>query len=147
MGIIRLDFHPKQSGTDPVPTQLMLPRFARTAGLCAVRGMGSSAPNQVETDMALTDKTKPTNKPRKRPRREAIPTMTPSKPLVTKRDRLIAHLEHADGASVQQLQTEFCWQAHTVRAAISGLRKAGFDVQRGADEHSSVYRIVALRAT
>ncbi|WP_372840707.1 DUF3489 domain-containing protein [Phaeovulum sp.] len=93
--------------------------------------------------MAQTDKAKPATKPSKRPCCEPNPAIIPAKPLVTKRDRLRAHLEHADGASLQQLQTEFGWQAHTVRAAISGLRKAGFEVQRGAGEQSSVYRIVA----
>ncbi len=97
--------------------------------------------------MALTDKAKPATKPSKRPRRVPNPTIIPAKSLVTKRDRLIAQLEHADGASLQQLQTEFGWQAHTVRAAISGLRKAGLEVQREAGDTSSVYRIVASKSS
>ncbi len=96
--------------------------------------------------MAQTVKAKPATKPTKRPRRKPNPTIIPVGPLVTKRDRLRVQLEHADGASLQQLQKEFGWQPHTVRAAISGLRKAGFDVQRGTGDQSSVYRIVASRA-
>lgn len=96
--------------------------------------------------MTQTDKAKPTTNLSKRPRQKPVAEITPAEPSLTKRDRLRARLAQADGASLEQLQTEFGWQAHTVRAAISGLRKAGFDVQRGTGDQSSVYRIVASRA-
>lgn len=92
--------------------------------------------------MAQTDTAQTATKSTERSRREANVTATPPTPPASKRDRLRMRLEQADGASLQQLQGEFGWQAHTVRAAISGLRKAGCDVRRGTGAQSSVYRIV-----
>ncbi len=96
--------------------------------------------------MAQLDKTKPAPKSAKHPSRKVSASITPAKPTMTKRDRLRERLEQADGVSLAQLAKEFGWQPHTVRAAISGLRKMGLDVQRGAGDASSVYRIVALKA-
>ena len=96
--------------------------------------------------MVQLDKTKPAPKPAKRPSRKVSAAVNPVKPPMTKRDRLRERLEQADGVSLAQLAKEFGWQPHTVRAAISGLRKRGLDVQRGAGDASSVYRIVASKA-
>lgn len=96
--------------------------------------------------MARTEKAKPAIEANKRAIRKQDAVIAPAKLPVTKRDRLRSRLEAADGASLAQLEKEFGWQPHTVRAAISGLRKAGFDVQRGAGDQSSVYRIVGSRA-
>lgn len=64
----------------------------------------------------------------------------------SKRDQLLARLESRGGARLKDLETALGWQPHTVRAAISGLRKAGHDVQREADDDGAVYRIVAPKA-
>ena len=64
---------------------------------------------------------------------------------MTKRDRLQARLEQVDGVSLTQLEQEVGWQPHTVRAAISGLRKAGLAVQRETVGASSVYLIVTSK--
>lgn len=64
-----------------------------------------------------------------------------AKPL-SKKARLQARLEAPGGASADALTKEFGWQRHTLRAAISGLRKSGHDVQRGTGEGASVYAIV-----
>lgn len=53
-------------------------------------------------------------------------------------------LERADGAKLEELCKATGWQAHTVRAALSGLRKAGHIIERGNDAAGqSVYRIAA----
>lgn len=96
--------------------------------------------------MAQTEQTKPAAKSTKRPSATLKARVAPPKPPLTKRDRLQARLEQGDGASLKQLEQEFGWLPHTVRAAISGLRKAGHEVQRGVGDTSSVYRIVAKRA-
>ena len=95
--------------------------------------------------------TKPTKRTRsKKPGTPVAPTTPPTTPpptpTLTKRDRLQARLEEAGGASLAQLVTAFGWQPHTVRAAISGLRKAGLEVQRETVDDASVYRIVASKA-
>ncbi len=86
--------------------------------------------------------TKSTNPPNPRPKAAVTAVEQP----MTKRDRLRARLEQTDGASLVELATEFGWQPHTVRAAISGLRKAGLEVQRETVDTSSVYRILAAKA-
>ena len=49
------------------------------------------------------------------------------KPL-TKKARLIAMLEVRGGATIGEISEELGWLQHTTRAALTGLRKAGFDI-------------------
>jgi predicted ArsR family transcriptional regulator len=44
-------------------------------------------------------------------------------PASTKRAKLIAMLERPEGASVAEIDQRLGWLPHTVRAAITGLRK------------------------
>ena len=53
-----------------------------------------------------------------------------------------ALLRRKGGASTEALQKEFGWQPHTVRAAISSVRKAGDTVVCDSGKSGSVYRIV-----
>jgi predicted ArsR family transcriptional regulator len=50
-------------------------------------------------------------------------------------------LVRRSGATIPQIQQSFDWQPHTVRAAISKLRKAGDVVDRTETSKGSVYRI------
>lgn len=50
-----------------------------------------------------------------------------SKP-VTKKARLIGLLGTKAGVTIAEISEELGWQQHTTRAALTGLRKAGFDV-------------------
>jgi len=63
-------------------------------------------------------------------------------PASPKRARLIGMLERPEGASVGEIGQRLGWLPHTVRAAITGLRKAGREVTRtkNADDRS-VYRL------
>jgi len=57
-------------------------------------------------------------------------------------------LARPGGASLDDLCTATGWQAHTVRAALSRLRKAGHEVSRHKDGAGlSVYRICAPAET
>ena len=60
----------------------------------------------------------------------------------TKKARLVALLRRKGGASIASLQNELGWQPHTVRAAISGLRKAGETVECTKGKSGPIYRIV-----
>ena len=63
----------------------------------------------------------------------------------TKRAELIAMLERPEGASVADIGQRLGWLPHTVRAAITGLRKAGREVSRSKDaDNRSVYRFAPL---
>ncbi len=62
----------------------------------------------------------------------------------TKRDRIMALLERPEGASIDDLTVATGWQAHSVRAALTGLRKRGLSVARGKHQSgATVYRIAA----
>ena len=52
---------------------------------------------------------------------------TQSKPK-TKKAQLIQMLSRKSGADVATLSEKLGWLPHTTRAALTGLRKAGFDV-------------------
>ncbi|MGC2198691.1 MAG: DUF3489 domain-containing protein [Stellaceae bacterium] len=67
-------------------------------------------------------------------------------PASTKRAQLIGMLERPEGASVAEIGQRLGWLPHTVRAAITGLRKAGREVTRSKDASDrSVYRLAAAK--
>ena len=47
---------------------------------------------------------------------------------ITKKSQLIKLLSVKAGSDIQSLSTKLGWQLHTTRAAMSGLRKAGYEV-------------------
>ncbi len=63
----------------------------------------------------------------------------------TKRARLISLLKAAGGADVAALSAALGWQQHSTRAALTGLRKAGFSIERTKPDggNSACYRITA----
>ncbi len=65
----------------------------------------------------------------------------PTKP--TKIETILKLLRRPNGASIAQLQKATGWKPHSVRAALTGLRKKGHDVQRENDPKGvTVYRIL-----
>ena len=59
----------------------------------------------------------------------------------TKQATLIALLERQAGATIAQMCAKTGWQAHSVRAALTGLRKRGIPVTRTSNESGpSIYR-------
>lgn len=64
----------------------------------------------------------------------------------TKKARLADLLKPRKGVTITQLSSTLGWQAHSTRAAITGLRKAGIEVERlAAREPGEVsrYRLVS----
>ena len=75
---------------------------------------------------------------RKRPGRKSQ-AATPRK---TKAALMCEMLEGEGGASLDDLCTATGWQPHTVRAALSGMRKAGHVIDRSRDDAGqSCYRV------
>ncbi len=69
------------------------------------------------------------------------PKKTAARPK-TKQATIRSLLERPDGASIAELTRATKWQAHSVRAALTGLRKAGTDVVRTKDDGGTTrYRI------
>lgn len=69
-----------------------------------------------------------------------------TKHRTTKIETLRSMLARPEGASLTAICETMGWQAHSARAALSGLRKAGLTITRSpienAKEGGSVYRIV-----
>ena len=64
----------------------------------------------------------------------------------SKQALLVAMLSKPKGATLAQLVEATGWLPHTTRAALTGLRKRGFAIERAADDKfGSVYRIVVER--
>ena len=63
----------------------------------------------------------------------------------TKRARLIGLLKAAGGADTATLSAALGWQQHSTRAALTGLRKAGFSIERTEPDggNTACYRITA----
>ena len=59
----------------------------------------------------------------------------------TKTARLEALLSRARGATLAQLQRGLGWQPHTVRAAVSRLRKAGHTIELEEMKGRKAYRL------
>jgi len=89
----------------------------------------------IEVDKAKTAKSgasKTTGKPRQQAR-------------TTKKDQLIRMLDRKGGADIATISEKLGWLPHTTRAALTGLRKAGYDIasERIAGARASRYRIIA----
>ncbi len=74
-----------------------------------------------------------------------------TKPKQTKTDKVRAMLARPQGASLEAICKTTGWQAHSARAVLSGLRKAGYTIERSAagegKKAGSVYRITASPET
>ena len=58
----------------------------------------------------------------------------PKKKRPTKTETMLKLLRRENGASMAQLQKATGWQPHSVRAALSGLRKQGIEIVRSKDQ-------------
>lgn len=76
-----------------------------------------------------------------------LPATTPPK-RPTKKAQLIKLLSCKLGTDVATISAKFGWQPHTTRAALSGLRKVGFEITKeNADADKPVrYRIIRAHA-
>jgi len=74
-------------------------------------------------------------------KQKSAPVDTVSK---SKKAVLLSLLQRPEGATVPQLADRLGWLPHTVRASLTGLRKAGFVVvrQAGTDGGASIYSVV-----
>lgn len=71
------------------------------------------------------------------------PTADTVKP--TRKSQLISLLRAKGGKDIATISEKFGWQPHTTRAALSGLRKAGFEIAREVPKSGGAarYRILA----
>lgn len=76
------------------------------------------------------------------PRKSRKLPIVPGKPK-SKKEQLIELLRAKGGASAKQISETLAWQPHTVRAALTGLRKANITVEKvpSREGEPSHYRI------
>jgi predicted ArsR family transcriptional regulator len=81
-----------------------------------------------------------------RTRKARSTTAAPEQPK-SKKDQLVELLRTKTGADVKQLTEALGWLPHTVRAALTGLRKSGITVEKlpGKDGAPTRYRIATKR--
>ena len=61
----------------------------------------------------------------------------------TKSQTIHKLLSRSGGATIAQLQKATSWQPHSVRAALTRLRKKGHTVERSGESGKSRYRIAS----
>ena len=64
----------------------------------------------------------------------------------TKVERLLDLLRTGTGATLEDMAEATGWQAHTVRAAMTGLRKRGFAISRHVEGTITVWSAAAADA-
>lgn len=64
----------------------------------------------------------------------------------SKAGRLLAMLRDGSGASLDEMMEATGWQAHTVRAAMTGLRKRGHAIERHLEGSVTVWRVAETAA-
>lgn len=113
---------------DDAPTESNAPLSARPSRPANVKDAGSR---------------KRPAKPAVSPNPRAPTTSEPSHPRDgSKQALIITMLQKAKGASLAALIEATGWLPHTTRAALTGLRKRGFTIERTKDAKGTVYRIV-----
>ena len=77
--------------------------------------------------------------------KNAQKSSTQARARLTKKDQLIKLLRTRAGADVAAISAKLGWQQHTTRAALTGLRKAGFEIagEKPPKGGASRYRIIA----
>ena len=73
-------------------------------------------------------------------------TADPSEKRVTKQSQVIAMLRADGGAALAAIVEATGWQAHTARAALTGLRKKGNAIERSSVDSETRYRIIEATA-
>ncbi len=64
----------------------------------------------------------------------------------TKIETILKLLHRPNGANIAQLQKAVGWQPHSVRAALTGLRKKGYTIERDKDAKGVTrYRVAGER--
>jgi Protein of unknown function (DUF3489) len=77
---------------------------------------------------------------------EVTPAVAPAPKRITKQAQVIALLSRPEGATLEAIIAATGWQAHTARAVLSGLRKAGYDISSDKLNGKRLYRIVNAAA-
>ncbi|RDV02451.1 DUF3489 domain-containing protein [Sphingorhabdus pulchriflava] len=67
--------------------------------------------------------------------------VTVDTPRVTKAAQLLTLLQTGTGASLEEMVEATGWQSHTVRAAMTGLRKKGHVVEKHVEGNTTIWSV------
>lgn len=62
-------------------------------------------------------------------------------PRVTKAAKLLTLLQTGTGASLEEMVEATGWQSHTVRAAMTGLRKKGHVINKHVEGNTTIWSV------
>jgi hypothetical protein len=123
---------PASEATAPKSATTAEPKMKRPRGKAASSDKGGAAP---------TASIDPAETPSETPITSAIPDTYSKPPRQTKAALLRARLAEPGGVSLAALMAATGWQAHTLRAALSGLRKDGLTLTRRREGEDTIYAI------
>jgi Protein of unknown function (DUF3489) len=107
-------------------------------------------PSSLKTTRRKATVRKPTNRTLKPTRATAAVSRqadTRAPRAGSKLSKVIELLSRMEGANVAELTSTTKWLPHTARAALTGLRKRGYQIERFRGEgESSHYRIAATKS-
>lgn len=111
-----------------------------------------TSPNRKPKQIDLPTSSKCELAPKQTPARKSRGTklLTPvfeAVPLskTSKRDQLAAMLVRDEGATIDQMIAALGWLPHTVRAALTGLKKLGYAIDSDKIDGLRTYRAVASK--
>jgi DNA-binding MarR family transcriptional regulator len=78
--------------------------------------------------------------------RSDLQNTVPAEKRITKQSQVIAMLRMEGGTTLAAIVEATGWQAHTVRAALTGLRKKNHAIERSSVDGETRYRIVQATA-
>ena len=105
----------------------------------------SAQPTEQRSAASGTSSTTPRTPRRRSATKIALP-IVPAQPVtrkVTKRNQLAALVIRDEGATIEQMIAATGWLPHTTRAALTGLRKAGYAIDSYKIDGVRTYRAVA----
>jgi hypothetical protein len=111
-----------------------------TAEAKTKRPRGKASPSDVGVAKTATA-VAPTKRPTETPTTHATIAATSKPPRQTKAALLRARLSESGGVSLAALIEATGWQAHTLRAYLSGLRKEGLTLTRRREGGDTIYAI------
>ncbi len=103
-------------------------------------------PNQAKVSTSSKSKVVPARVPARKSRRTKLQTpVSEPAPLskTSKRDQLAAMVVRDEGATIEQMIAALGWLPHTVRAALTGLKKLGYAIDSDKIDGLRTYRAVA----
>ncbi len=116
----------------------------KTAKATTTRTRPKSAPTRIKANRKLRKRTRQAYS---RSKHDAgkIGAVITTGARKTKQAAILDLLHGPEGASIHDLTSATGWQAHSVRAALTGLRKHGHGIELNLESGANRYRIVEKR--